>query len=273
MHPILIPFGTFDLPLLGKTSLFLPTYGTLFATGTLLAWWWFLRRARGMGLPAEPVFNLTFYSLLAAIAGAKLTLILVDWRYYLESPREILGTFRSAGVLMGGILAGGLMFVVYARRTGLPVLRLGDAIAAPLALAQSVGRLGCFAAGCCYGVPAHGGPFAVTFTDPDSMVPASLLGVPLVPTQLLQMANDLLLSAVLTLLWRKRAGPDGTVLAIYLILYSVTRGTIEFWRGDAERGIYFGVSTSQIFSIAGIAIGVALLLRLRLREAASTRTA
>jgi prolipoprotein diacylglyceryltransferase len=97
MHPILIELGTYDIPGLGPTHLFLPTYGVLFAAGALAAWYWFVARAVRVGLPKEPVFNLAFYTLLAGLVGAKLTLIVVDLPYYLANPAEILGTIRSAG--------------------------------------------------------------------------------------------------------------------------------------------------------------------------------
>jgi phosphatidylglycerol:prolipoprotein diacylglycerol transferase len=125
----------------------------LFAAGALLAWWWFVR-ARPFRWASRPSRCSTSrsYGLLGGLLGAKLTLIVVDLPYYLANPWQILGTIRSAGVLMGGVAVGALAFVVYASRAKLPILTLGDAIAAPLALAQGIGRLGCFAAGCCWGV-------------------------------------------------------------------------------------------------------------------------
>jgi phosphatidylglycerol:prolipoprotein diacylglycerol transferase len=264
MIPTLIDFGSYDLPLLGRTRLFLPTYGVLFASATVLAWWWFMRRGRTYRVPEDKLFNLGFYTILAGIVGAKLMLVVVDWRIYLQHPGELWGTLRSAGVLMGGVIAGVLTFVVYARRAGLPLLGLADAGVAPLALAQGVGRLGCFSAGCCWGTRlAADHPLAVKFTDPDAMIDDRLLGVPLVPTQLIQMAHDLLLAAVLAWLWRRRIEPAGTVFWIYVVVYSLGRGIIEFWRGDAARGLYFGgiVSTSQLIAIAGIVVGLAMLLR------------
>ena len=272
MHPILIDFGVRELPLLGETHLFLPTYGVLFAAGALVAWWWFLRRARTLGVEGEEAFNLGFYGLLGGILGAKATLLLVEWRYYLEHPEDLLGSLRSAGVLMGGVLCGALVFVLYARKHGLPLFRLGDAAAAPLALAQAVGRLGCFSAGCCFGKDAPAGfPFPVTFT---SAVASAQTGVPLnrplIPTQILQMANDLLLAAVLTWLWRRKIRPDGSVFWWYVVLYSLTRGILEFWRGDKLRGVYFGgsISTSQILAGCALALGVFMLARGRLRRSA-----
>ncbi len=270
MHPILLDFGTHDLPLLGLRHLFLPTYGALFALGVALAWWWFLRRARALGVAPETAFNLTFYSVLAGIVGAKLSLVVVDWRYYAENPGAILSLFRVAGVLMGGVAAGALAFVLYARRQGLPVLRLADAIVPPVALAQGIGRLGCFAAGCCWGVPvAPGSSCSVTFTDPAAAAQTGVpLHQPLFPAQLVQAAADFALAAVLTLVVRRGSRPAGLALWLYVLLYSVSRGTIEFWRGDEHRGLWLGgaISTSQILSLAGVAVAVAVLVARRLRR-------
>ncbi|HZN55546.1 MAG TPA: prolipoprotein diacylglyceryl transferase [Candidatus Polarisedimenticolaceae bacterium] len=271
MHPSLVDFGTFDLPLLGPTHLFLPTYGLLFAIGAVVAWWWFVRRARVLGLPQEPVFNLAFYTLLAGLIGAKLTLIAIDLPYYLANPVEILATIRSAGVLMGGILAGAIVFIGYALRHRLPVLALGDAIVAPVALAQGIGRLGCLAAGCCWGV-SGGGWCSIRFASPAAHEQTGVpLGVPLVPTQIIEMVFDLLLAGVLTWAWRRRLRPDGTVAWLYLILYGTGRGIIEHWRGDAVRGIWFhgALSTSQLFSIVAIVTGAVLLARGRRRATTS----
>ncbi|MBZ5638528.1 MAG: prolipoprotein diacylglyceryl transferase [Acidobacteriia bacterium] len=275
MHPILVDFGTHVLPLLGTTHLFLPTYGFLFALGVVAGWWWFLRRATRLGVDPDRAFNLTFYTLLGGLLGAKVSLLIVDWRYYLERPREILSTFRSAGVLMGGILVGAAVFVLYALRQRLPLHRLGDAIAAPLAVSQAVGRIGCFSAGCCWGVPARGVFGALTFTDPLAHERTGVpLGIPLFPTQLVEMAADLLLASVLTVLYRRKVRPEGSTFLWYVLLYSLIRGVIEIWRGDEQRGVYFGgvLSTSQILAVlAGLwALGMLVYYRFRREEPAGS---
>ena len=266
MFPRLIDF---DVEFRG-VELFLPSYGILFAGGALIAWWWFVRRGRSLDVPEEQLFNLSFYTLLAGIVGAKLTLVIVDWEDYLHHPELLLGTIRSAGVVIGGIVAGSLAFTFYALRNKMPLHRLGDAIAAPLVLAQALGRLGCFCAGCCWGKEATlGSRLAVVFTDPKAAAQTGVpLGVPLVPTQLLHLVSNLFLALLLTWLWRRRIKPAGTVFWIYVVLYSVSRGIIEFWRGDAQRGLYFdgAISTSQILSLAGVLFGTAMLLLGRRRE-------
>jgi phosphatidylglycerol:prolipoprotein diacylglycerol transferase len=270
VFPILIDFGTRRLPLIGEIHIFLPTYGFLFAIAVLLAWWWFMRRAGTFDISSEILFNLCFHSLLAGIITAKLLLVVVDWRIYLSDPWQILGTLRSGGVFIGGAVGGAATFVLYARHHGLPILKMADAIVAPLALAQAIGRLGCFCAGCCWGREVEPStPLAVTFTDPDANSQTGIpLGVPRVPVQLIEMAFDLVLVAILTLLWRRRLRPQGTVLWIYVLLYSLGRSVIELWRGDAHRGLYFGdaVSTAQLLSAAGFFLALAMLLRGRRRR-------
>jgi len=265
VHPILKDFGFVDLPFWGPTHLFVPTYGVLFAGAVVLAWAWFLRRARRLGIAEERLFNLTFFSLLTGIFGAKLLLIAVDWEQYLAHPAEILGTIRSAGVLLGGVAAGALTFAIYARRHGLPLWPLADAIAAPLALAQAVGRFGCFSGGCCWGIPVDPGHWlAVVFESEEAR---ELTGVPLhdprLAIQLVEAGFDLALAAALTLLGRRRVQPAGTVFWIYALVYGIGRAFLEQGRGDPQRGLYFGgaVSTSQLLSLVVAILAVAMLVR------------
>ncbi len=269
MFPVLLDFGVHNLPFFGETHLFIPTYGVLYACGAVIAWIWLMRRARTLKVPDEHMFNLCFYGLLAGLLGAKLFLILVEWRYYLNNPMEILGTIRSAGVLIGGVIAGAAVFIWYCRRHNLPTLTLADAFVAPLAVGQAVGRLGCFSAGCCYGSPTEG-PLSVTFTDPVAAAQTGVpLNIPLIPTQLTELTTDLLLAILLTFLWRKRVSPPGTVLWTYVLVYSCLRFLIEFGRGDDVRGLWFGgaLSTSQILALVAGLAAAAMLLRGRKQRA------
>src|SRR5689334_11145853 len=107
---------------------FLPTYGVLVALAFLTALWMIARLARETGMNADAVTNLGVYCALSAIAGAKLMMFIVDWRYYAENPGALFsfGTLRAGGVFYGGlILAIGVAWY-YIRQTRLPFFKTAD---------------------------------------------------------------------------------------------------------------------------------------------------
>ncbi len=258
MYPVLLHIGRFTLY----------TYGLLVATGVLLGLWLARRQAPRAGLDPDRIWNLGVYMVLAALVGAKLWLVVADWDYFSAHPREIFGfsTLLSGGVYYGGFLAALIAAVIYARRFRLRFLPLADVYAAPLALGHAIGRLGCFAAGCCYGKPTSL-PWGVTFTNPHARdLVGTPLGIPLHPTQLYESAAEFLIFTFLIFLGRRqRPGKQaaGQLFAVYAVLYGVTRGTIEFFRGDPDRTLIAGgaFSLMQLVSVALILLGAWLLLR------------
>ncbi len=155
----------------------LPTYGLLVALAFLTALALTARLARRSGLDSETVLNLGIYCAMAGIAGAKLFMILVDFSDYARDPRLLfsLSTLQAAGIFYGGLIAALVVAYFYMRKKQLPMLATADVLAPGIALGHSIGRLGCFAAGCCWGKQAIL-PWAVTFTKPEAH---DLVGVPL----------------------------------------------------------------------------------------------
>jgi phosphatidylglycerol:prolipoprotein diacylglycerol transferase len=254
MHPVLFHVGPVTIY----------TYGVLVATGVLLGLWVARRQAARAGLDPERVWNLGIYMVLAALAGAKVWLVLADWHYYSEHPREIFGfgTLLSGGTYYGGFFTAVLVAVLYARRFHLHFLPLADVYAAPLALGHAIGRLGCLAAGCCYGKPTSL-PWGVTFTNPYGQeLVGTPLGIPLHPTQLYEAAAEFLTFVFLVILGRRQRF-TGELFAVYAVLYGLSRGTIEFFRGDPDRTLLAGgaFSLMQVVSVALILLGGWLLLR------------
>jgi phosphatidylglycerol:prolipoprotein diacylglycerol transferase len=270
MHPRLLTFPALQLFGHGFGPFTLHTYGVLLAIAFLAGLWVAAREARRQGLEAGRVTDMAVWVLIAGLVGAKLLLVLVDFRYYERSPRELLGVFQSGGVFYGGLIAGGLVAWWYARRYSLAGWATADALAPGVVLGQAIGRLGCFSAGCCWGKPTSL-PWAVTFTD---VYAARQVGTPmdtpLHPTQLYEsFAAFLIFAFLLWLLPRKRF--DGQVALAYVALYSAVRFAIEFVRGDPERGSWFGgvISTSQIIALLLLLATALLLPRLRRRQQAS----
>ena len=244
---------------------FLPTYGVLVAAAFLTALWLAGRLARQAGLNADAVTNLGIYCALSAIAGAKVMMFLVDFRYYAEHPGEILSlsTLRAGGVFYGGLIAALAVSVWYMRKTRLPGWKTADVFAPAIALGHGIGRLGCFSAGCCWGVECHR-PWAVTFTSP---VAHELVGVPLNlpvhPTQLYEAFAEFAIFGFLY--WRIRhAHGDGGIIGAYLMLYSTARFSVEFFRVHEQGNVFGGAfDTSQFISAGLFLLGAACLWRQR----------
>ena len=258
MFPKLISIGHF----------FVPTYGTLVAIGFLMGLWVTVRLARRSKLPVEPVTNLAIYCALAGLAGAKLFMVLFDFKEYWADPRSIFSfsTLQAAGVYQGGFLFALVMAILYMRYNRLPAFETCDVFAPGVAAGQAIGRLGCFAAGCCWGTECDR-PWAVTFRNPEAHDLTNVpLGIPLHPAQLYEVAADALIFAALYWMIRRPHGP-GTIIAWYLTLYSAARFAIEFFRFH-EQGLHLGLSLTQWISLGTLAAGVALLLaRKRVRKA------
>ncbi len=243
---------------------FLHTYGLLVATAFLVALWLTERLARNAGLPAESVLNLGIYCALAAILGAKLMMFVVDLPYYLENPAEILSlaSLQAGGVFYGGFLAALLTAFIYFRRTGLPALATADVFAPGIALGHGVGRMGCFAAGCCWGVPTHL-PWAVTFTNPEANRLVGVpLGVSLHPTQVYESLAEFAIFGILFYRTRRPHQP-GAILSLYLMLYSAVRFAVEFVRFHEQANPFGPFDTSQYISLVLFALGAAWWIKLR----------
>jgi len=240
-------------------NFFLPTYGVLVALGFLLGLWITVRLARRAGLPEDKISSLVIYCALAGLAGAKLFMFFFDWRIFWTDPHEIfsLSTLRAAGVYQGGFLVALIVAILYIRRTGLPLLETCDIFSPGIAIAHAIGRMGCLAAGCCWGRETHV-PWAITFRNPDAHdMSGTPLLVPLQPTQIYESIANVLIFAFLY--WRiRKTHVAGEIFGWYLILYSMARFIIEFYRVH-EQGTYGGLSLTQWIAIGTLAGGAALL--------------
>jgi phosphatidylglycerol:prolipoprotein diacylglycerol transferase len=258
MFPRLFSIPAFDF--LGRHigPLSLHTYGMLLALAFVAGLWVASLQARRAGMDPAVVTDMAVYVLIAGLIGAKLALLFIEWSYYSENPQEIFSILQSGGVFYGGLLGAIPVAWWYTRRHNLDPWATADVLAPGLVLGQAVGRLGCFAAGCCYGRPTSV-PWAITFRNPlAARIVGTPLDVPLHPTQLYEAAATLLIFFVL--LWLSRHQRfRGQIVLTYVLLYSIARFVIEFYRGDAARGSVFGgmMSTSQL--IAAILV-VAILL-------------
>lgn len=246
MHPLLFEIGGFQVH----------TYGFMGAIGFLALVSVALWRARRLGLNADRVVDVIFWTSLASIAGSRLV-------YVAQNPEQFDGFWSIVNIRTGGLVfygalvtglpVGGLLM----KRYGLPFYKLMDIFATAFPIGHALTRLGCFAAGCCHGSPAPNSPLAVTFSDPTSAVAPSLLNVPLYPTQLFEVGYNLLIFGVCNWYYGRKKF-DGQVMLLYLTLYAVTRSINEVFRGDVTRGYFLpGVLGETLSYSQGVSIVVA----------------
>jgi len=255
MHPILFDFGSFTLY----------TYGVLLAAAYLAGLQFAVVRARTRGLDRQRVLDLGIWIIVGALAGAKLLLLVTDFRHYTQNPRALLDLVRSAGVFYGGLIAAVAVAFIYMWRHRMPLWTTTDAFAPGIALGHAVGRLGCLMAGCCFGRPTSV-PWAITFHNPAASLNSDTpLGIPLHPTQLYEAGAELVILGVL--LWLERRGRPfpGRTFWSYVLLYAVARFVIEFYRGDL-RGTVGIFSTSQFLSLLLAPLAVVMLVLLSRRD-------
>jgi phosphatidylglycerol:prolipoprotein diacylglycerol transferase len=256
MHPVLFNLGNWPVY----------SYGVLLAAAYLAGLQLAVVRARRAGLDAARIMDFGIYLIIAALVGAKLMLVVVDFNYFRQNPRELLSLARAGGVFYGGLIAAVLVGLALVRRYKLPVWATGDLMAPGIALGHVIGRIGCLMAGCCYGRPTNVA-WAVTFKDAAAAINVGTpLGIPLHPTQLYDAGAELIILGVLLATERRGKPYAGRTFWSYLLLYAISRFIIEFYRGDDARGVMFNVlSTSQVVSIAILPISLFMLWRLRTR--------
>lgn len=251
MHPILFKIGSFELA----------SYGLMTALAYGISSWYLYCRLHYIKLDKDTFWNIIFIAFVSAILGAKLLYLIVSWpemgATFAQRLQNAVQNFRYGFVFFGGAIVAIGTLLYYLNKKKLPVLHVADFYIVALPLGHAIGRIGCFLAGCCHGRPTHM-PWGVTFTDPHSLVATQYLGIPLHPTQLYEVALNLILFFILQHLYKKQHRP-GTVLAAYVIGYACLRFSIEFFRGDFRGGFFLGMSPSQLIALLTAAIaGVAL---------------
>lgn len=249
----------FKLPALGITVY---TYGVMLSLGCTAGLFVAVRLAERGGVPGEHIYHLAIWVLPLSLFGTKLLAIARLLQEFLlgKGFPSALAMLEVPGFYLGGLLAGLATSALIMKAWRLSWLETADAVAPGLALGNVLGRIGCFAAGCCWGKPTTtwiGVKFGQRAHE-ISGVPSTLT---LVPTQLIEASASLGIFLWLIFSWNRRAFRGQSVLS-YLLLYSVERFVVEFWRDD-PRGQIIHLSTSQFLCLNILLVVVVLYWWLR----------
>lgn len=236
------------------------TYGLAMVVAALLAVGWAASFAPSHGpLQTRQVLELAVVSLAPALVAAKLAVVpsALD-----PGSGGLVDVVRSSGYVQVGGAAGLLAACLYLRQRRLPVLAALDSVAGAAPLGLAVGRLGCFAAGCCWGAESTVG-WAVTYTRPAARALAGVpLGVPLHPTPLYLVAGSLGLFAAVRALARRRS--EGAAVAAFLLGDGTLRLTTDLVRGD-PRGVVGPLTVPAALALGFVAVGALLAWHSRRR--------
>ena len=221
----------------------------------------FFARLRGK-VSAEDTFYMLLYAGIGCLIGSKLLYLLVSVDVYWLEEKSLKENLRywfilltSGGlVFYGGLIGAALGALRYCTHFRINAAEAFETVVPAVPLFHFFGRLGCFAAGCCYGME-YDGALSVTFEN----AIGAPNGVPLLPVQLFEAAGNLLLFAVLTVLYMKNF-PKLSLPGLYLVCYAAMRFVLEFFRGDEIRGNALSLSVSQWISIAAFALGTAVIV-------------
>ncbi|MCB9524808.1 MAG: prolipoprotein diacylglyceryl transferase [Myxococcales bacterium] len=303
MHPVL--FSLFGYPV--------HTYAVAIALGFVAGIWHAARYGERVGLDRDMILDLCWWLIVSGLVGSRIAFIIVEWdQYYLpcvdmaqfnllypdkaitEPDCTRLLRFWNGGlVFYGGVIGALLTLVWFVRREGVSVWPIADALIPSLGLGQFFGRLGCHAAGCCWGAPfdsAWGVEFPRRSMPWAAHVEEGLIeataqhSATIHAVQLYDALVGLGLFALLVWL-RQRKRYHGQVFIYWMFLYPLARGTIELVRGDAERGFLTEItvpwinnllgypantvnflSTSQFISLGMMSVAVVLLVVNRRRR-------
>lgn len=240
MKPILIQIGSIPIY----------SFGVMIVAAFFICCWIVRLELRRKGLDHQvKADSLVISILLGGLAGARGYYIVENFTEFLNAPFEIFsgGGLVWYGGLLGGIAA--LTYVVYRRK--LNWLQTADILAPALALGYGIGRIGCLLAGDGdYGKPSNL-PWAMAF--PEGVVPTT---IPVHPTPIYE---TLIMTVVFFLLWnlRKKITRDGIIFGLYLVLASVERFLIEFWRINPV--VVWNLTMAQILSLVLAAVGLILI--------------
>jgi len=235
MHPILFTIGPITIY----------SYGVMLATAVLVCTYLLSLDAKRYNISQDTAYDLVFWCMLWGIVGARIFYVFIEWSYYSDNLSEILMLQKGGLAWQGGFLGGALAGVWFARSKKLPLRPLLDLAAPYIALGQSIGRVGCFLNGCCYGKPVAWGIYF------------PIHNARLYPTQLFEVAG---LFIIFLILKKAQARPHqaGFIFISYLWLAAIERFIVEFYRADHDL-LWGGLSLAQYVALAVFVTGLILM--------------
>lgn len=204
------------------------SYGFFIVLGIIITVYAIRRDKRFKQLNLEPVYmNIVIVSVMAACIGGRVLEVISEPDIYKHWYDWF--SFWQGGFSMLGAMCGVIMITpLYLKKINVPILPTCDLVAIYAPLLQSIARLGCFTAGCCYGIPTKG-IFGVVYTNPCTL---AVYGITVHPTQLYSSAILFMIFIFMFFIGQRIFKKPGELFAAYLIFATLERFFVDFWRAE-----------------------------------------
>jgi len=246
---------------LGPISIY--WYGVFIVLGIIGALLITFKLTKYYKISRDTVFDLTFWLIIGGISGARIYDIFLELPYYIHHPLQTLKIWQGGLAIHGAIIAGLIIVYFFAKKNKLNFWQLTSLLVPGLAFAQALGRWGNYFNQELFGLPT---------TQPWG-IPINLLNRPLTyltdkyfqPTFLYESLGCLIIFVILFALnlyfiKKKRLETKFYVwsTALYMILYSILRFSLEFIKIDKTPEV-LGLRWPQIISLVIIIISVFII--------------
>lgn len=280
MNPIFLQIGSFKLSY----------YGLCYAIAFFIGIELLKKEADKKGISKNVIEDYAFVAMLSGLLGGRLYYVLFNYTYYFSHPQDIIAVWKGGMAIHGGIIGGFIGTLIYAHRKKLNPFLLGDMVAPLLLLGQGIGRFGNLANGEVHGVPTFT-PLKVIFNLKPSfyqwydsynlmsltekaqykeLVPWGLVfpvsspagsefpNLPLHPAMLYEAALNFIGFFFLYFFMRKKNYATGTIWWAYIIIYSINRIIVSFFR--AEDLMLYGFRAPHVVSFIMLLIAAIIII-------------
>lgn len=254
MHQFLFYIGDFPIRAYGLVL----SLSIVLATGVA----YFLAKQDGRW--HTHIADMGIYCGLAGILGSRLwDVFFFDWDYYRDHLTEILNVWQGGMAIQGGIVLGAIVGILYTKRHGIDPWAMADIVCPAVILGQALGRCANLLNGDAFGAPT-GGDFGILY-------PATTLAYrtygsqPLWPAEIWEGQLDMAIFSLL-LMYRTTDHAKGQAFSLYVILYSVARFFLEYFRGDYTDPVLGLFTSAQTTSAVAVILGVIAWIWFGMRE-------
>lgn len=248
MNPILIKIGPIEIR----------WYSLCILLGVILAYYLISRESKKYKLPKDFMFNLTFYTVIFGLLGARIYYVIFNWYLYSHNPLSILYFWEGGLAIHGGLLAGIITMYLYCKKYKIRLIKITDIVAPFILLAQAIGRWGNF-----FNSEAHGPATTLATLKSHKIIPQFVIdgmnidGIYYEPTFYYEFLWCILGLIIMIILRKKKNLKTGTLTAMYFIWYSTGRFFIESLRTDSL--MFYGFKVAQLISILLFIIGLIII--------------